>query len=199
MADNEMGYESELGSRNYRPEYPAPRVREHKVFWPQPHTVPYAVKHLRGLGALHRAVFLAAAHAGGGYFLDLMQLADEIPVPLDRPWAAILNDDEPSRGGAKGPNFFHETSLRLLLENARTIVVSSAGADASVYNVACDRTATHRENCLLIETQPSAERAWMTMAEVYGRGRHTLVKEGPKSRDWTVEKMLKRKAWRNPF
>lgn len=199
---NEFGFLSERGPRDYRPEYPPFHIRQHNVFWPKPSDVAGVVKQLKSANALHRAAFLAAAYECQGLFLDLMQVPDRIPVPPagTTPFCAILNDDEPLLGGARGPNFFDAGSLLELVGRVRTVVVVSVGVRASVYAIACQRTVLHRENSLLIETQPNAERAWMAYVAANARDcRYTLVKEDEAERQWLAENMLKSKKWMNPF
>lgn len=168
LPGNEKGFQSEFGPRNYRPEYPKLHQRQHFVFKPNPRTCAEVVKQLQGMNGAHRAAFVAAANAAGGLFLDLMQIAAPIPIPAPPTrWCAVLNDDEPASGGARGPSYFHQTTLITLVSSVRTIVVTTVGARAQLYLIAVDRLVRHRENCLVIETQPEFASDWMAFLALH--------------------------------
>lgn len=195
MADNERGFDSELGPRIYRPEYPKNHLRQHNVFFPSSAAIDFVLAQLTKANALHRAAFVAAADAARGFFLDLMQVPEEIPVPRGSPWCAILNDDEPATGGARGPAFFHLPSLTTLVSSVRTVVVISVGVRAPIYAIACERTVTKGENTLLIETQRPFEREWMSFVGLHTINcRSTLVKESPSARDFLAPSLEKNRA-----
>lgn len=181
MAEDFKGTLMEQGPRNYRPEYPPNHVRRHLSYWIDPKEADKIMARLIAAKAHHRATFAAAAVDSNAYFLDMMQCTDPLPkVTPGDVWCGILNDDEPDRGGAKGPTFFDQKGLLGLIRLAKSIVVNSAGVNPEIYAIAPELTAKRRMNCLLIETTPAFEREWYALVRENVRdARHTLVTPVP--------------------
>lgn len=195
LPDNEKGFHSEFGPRDYRPEYEAFHKRQHFVFKPLNRDLAPVVRHLKSLNAQHRAAFVSAAAAADALFLDLMRCPEPIPVPEPpQRWCAILNDDEPMAGGAKGPATFDQPSLRKLVGSVRTVVVTTVGARAQLYLIAVDRLVAHRENCLLIETRPEFGEDWMQFAFLWSSDcRIQLAKPSTSAHEFLVSTLAKQR------
>jgi hypothetical protein len=147
--------------RNYRPEYPVDHLRKHTIFYPSPTNFGPTEAKMKSTNAAHRLAFLASAALQNALFMDLQQVPDEIPVPEHHlRWGAILNDDEPSRFGSRGPDFFHRPSLIKLVRNAKAIVLNTSGPDGPTYLMASLPLAQRGDNCLLIETTNLHAPAW---------------------------------------
>jgi hypothetical protein len=161
MSHNEKESPRPLTWRNYRPELNPAHLRQHTAFFADPATFDRLQRFMERTDARHRLAFLAAAAVQNALFLDLHQVPDPIPVPdSNQKWGAILNDDEPGRGGSRGPTFFHEASLIRLVSRAAAITLNSSGPDGATYAIASSPLGKAGDNCLLVETTTTHAPAW---------------------------------------
>jgi hypothetical protein len=182
MSDNIHGFKIEQGPRKYRPEYKPDHLRKHTAFFIPIEDLDKILFPLRmSPDSLYRAAWVAAASEAHGFFLDMMQVPDKLPAvgPGDV-WCGILNDDEPNRGGGRGPGFFDQPGLIRLVGLADSIIVNAAGLNPEIYAIGVERTAKNRKNSLLIETTGDFEREWYGFVLNHRRNaRCTLVTPNP--------------------
>lgn len=176
-AENESVREATF--RNYRPEYEPDHPRKHTVFHPDPQAFVLIEQKMAFTEARHRLAFLAAAATVNGLFLDLLQTPDKIPLPdIAQRWCAILNDDEPRRGGSRGPGFFDTSSLIRLVQMAQAIVLNSSGPDGVTYVTASLPLARMGHNCLLVETTPAHLSPWRAFLTYHRRNAPMAIVTG---------------------
>jgi len=122
---------------------------------------PARLEHLASYGAVHLRPVYAVMRSSGTALLLIQQRLGRFDMPTRSGWVALVLDDTDR---ALGPSAFHSKSMRRLIQAATHIAIIASDIVPGVYATAAG-VAAMGLRCLIIETLPEYEAAWLHLVE----------------------------------
>jgi hypothetical protein len=125
-------------------------------------------------GPPHLEAVFAAIRSGNLTFVIVPQGSRYRSLPdnvTNRPLLFVLGDDMDT---SRGPGAFDTKTLRRAFSGASRVVVHAAKAEPAHYAAAVEAAQRHGK-CVVVETQPAHESAWLAIAAKFAPGAGVLV------------------------